>query len=114
MRRGFPRDAPHRLPAAPLLATLALGANDCAQGAVDPRGTAVRGALDWLPQQTTLSQSIDAQGMMLGCEQSLNCVLRFAVKDVDDKDQRRPEADGAGIRRVQFQQRTAILRSPHR
>jgi hypothetical protein len=98
----------------PLLATLALCASGFAQGAVDLRVTAKKGASVWLLQQTTLSQSIDAQGMMLGCEQSLNCVLRFAVKDVDDKDQRRPEADGAGIRRVQFQQRTAILRSPHR
>jgi hypothetical protein len=76
----------------PLLATLALCASGFAQGAVDLRVTAKKGASVWLLQQTTLSQSIDAQGMMLGCEQSLNRVLQFTVKDVDDKGQRLVEA----------------------
>lgn len=72
----------------PLLATLALCAPCLAQGTVDLKVTAKKGASVWLLQQTTLTQSIDAQGMMLGNEQSLNRVLQFTVKDVDDKGQR--------------------------
>jgi len=78
--------------ALPLLATLALCAGGFAQGTVDLKVTAKTGATVWLLQQTTLTQSIDAQGMMLGCEQSLNRVLQFTVKDVDDKGQRLVEA----------------------
>jgi hypothetical protein len=76
----------------PLLATLALCASGFAQGAVDLKVTAKKGASVWLLQQTTLTQSIDAQGMILGSEQSLNRVLQFTVKDVDDKGQRLVEA----------------------
>jgi len=76
----------------PLLATLALCASGFAQGPVDLKVTAKKGASAWLLQQTTLTQSIDAQGMALGCEQSLHRVLQFTVKDVDDKGQRLVEA----------------------
>ncbi|MFN6196398.1 MAG: hypothetical protein ACK6DT_00795 [Planctomycetota bacterium] len=76
----------------PLLALFALCAPGLAQGTVDLKVTAKKGASVWLLQQTTLTQSIDAQGMMLGSEQSLNRVLQFTVKDVDDKGQRLVEA----------------------
>ena len=65
--------------------TLIACAPALAQGPIDLKVAAKKGASVWLLQRTTHTQAIDAQGMELGCEHTLNRVLQFTVKDVDGK-----------------------------
>ncbi|MFN9706485.1 MAG: DUF6263 family protein [Planctomycetota bacterium] len=69
----------------PLLALFALCAPGLAQGTVDLKVTAKKGASVWLVEETKQSQVIDMQGQEMETSQVSTKFLQMTIKDVDDK-----------------------------
>lgn len=68
-----------------LLTLLCLAAPLGAQGAIDLRTTAKKGATVWLLQEQKQEQTIDMGGQEMETSQSTTRTVQVTVKDVDDK-----------------------------
>lgn len=68
-----------------LFSILCLATPLLAQGELDLRTTAKKGAMVWLVHETTQEQTIDMGGQEMETKQSTARVVQFTVKDVDDK-----------------------------
>lgn len=68
-----------------LFTALCLATPLFAQGEVDLRTTAKKGASVWLVQETKQEQTIDMGGQEMETSQSTSRIVQVTVKDVDDK-----------------------------